>query len=867
MAVVRIALLATWLCVLSLAALLQVRADAQAGVGLARALPPDDHALAGLPFLGINIALEENDENVQTLALEELKQGGFGWVRQRFDWSALEPEPGRFDWSRSDKLLRNISAAGLVPIVVLDGSPAWARGPQDVSPHDNPLAPPARIEDFARFAAAFAQRYGASVRYYQIWDEPNIAPHWGNRWVDPVHYAQLLKAASIAVVAADADAVVLLAALAPTTDRGHLAIDEAYFLQRVYAAGAMPHFDAVAVQPFGFGHAPDDARRQGDALNFQRAAWVRRVMVEAGDAQTPLIAVRYGWNRQPNALWGAVSAKTQAGFARQALEIAFDGWPWLCGMGWAVYRPSASTEDPVWGFSLNQETADALAGWSLAYSNGAATQRAVTVAPPNTVRWLALLAAACLGGWRLMAAGQMLPWGSWRAGYSRRSRVQRGAVWLVLLALYYYATWPPFVFLLWIVAALLIWAEPQTGLWLAAAVLPFYFQHKEVQWGQLALAVPPAHAAALCMLPALATHARGARRHPNRWDGAALLWAAAVALSAISVWRWPAYWRGVLDLAAVPLLLFWAVRAFAPRNEHRGRLLAALAAGGVLVASVGLAGWLAGGGSEADGMRRLTGMVFSPNHAALYLERTLFVTLGLALSGQGLLRRLGLAATAIVAAALFLTGSRGAIFLALPVGVWAFAVCAGKQWAPRSVERFRAWVAPASALALALVAAGLSWQRLSNSATLVERAALWRQSWLLWLDYWGTGVGPGGFLWRFPAYIPAGAALDPNLLHPHNVWLEATTTAGLPGLLWLVMVMALVAGSAGKARQAGAGARQWALAGVAAGLAAALAHAQVDAFAALPDLAAWNWMAFGVLASALALPNADEGQTEKSRLG
>jgi len=558
-------LLAAGFCVLSLAALLQVRSDVEAGARLARVLPPEDHALAGLPFLGINIALVESDDSVQVLALEELRRSGFGWVRQRFDWSALEPEPGRFDWSRSDVLVRNIVQAGLVPIVVLDGSPAWARAPQDLAPHDNPLAPPARVEDFARFAAAFAGRYGAAVRYYQIWDEPNIAPHWGNRWVDPVHYAQILMAASNAVHTADPDAAILLAALAPTTDRGHLAVDEAYFLQRVYAAGAQPHFDAVAVQLYGFGHAPDDARRRGDVLNFQRAAWVRRVMVQAGDAQTPLLAVRYGWNRQPNALWGAVSAEAQAEFAHQALEIAFDQWPWLSGMGWAVYRPSAPPQDAVWGFSLNEETENALTGWRLAHPDGADALRAPTLPQPNTVRWLALLAAACLGGWRLTAAGRMLPWECWRAGYMRLTRVQRVAIWLGLLALYYYATWPPLVFLLWLAAALLIRAEPQAGLWLAAAALPFYLQHKEIHWGQLLLVVPPAHAAVLCTLPALAAQTRAAGLRRDRWNGAALLWAAAVLLSATSVWHWPAYWRGVVDLAAVPLLLFWAVRALAPR--------------------------------------------------------------------------------------------------------------------------------------------------------------------------------------------------------------------------------------------------------------------------------------------------------------
>ena len=97
------------LCVFSLTALLQLRAGEQTGAGLP---PADDAPLGGLPFLGINIALEQSDEAAQAKALSELQAAGFGWVRQRFDWAALEPEPGRFDWAWSDGVLRGIGAAG-----------------------------------------------------------------------------------------------------------------------------------------------------------------------------------------------------------------------------------------------------------------------------------------------------------------------------------------------------------------------------------------------------------------------------------------------------------------------------------------------------------------------------------------------------------------------------------------------------------------------------------------------------------------------------------------------------------------------------------------------------------------------------------
>ncbi|MEZ4618182.1 MAG: hypothetical protein R2867_22075 [Caldilineaceae bacterium] len=44
-----------------------------------------------------------------------------------------------------------------------------------------------------------------------------------------------------AIRGADPNALILSAALAPTRDRGHTAIDEVYYLQRLYAAGAAPY--------------------------------------------------------------------------------------------------------------------------------------------------------------------------------------------------------------------------------------------------------------------------------------------------------------------------------------------------------------------------------------------------------------------------------------------------------------------------------------------------------------------------------------------------------------------------------------------------------------------------------------------------
>src|SRR5690606_11235876 len=96
-----------------------------------------------------------------------------------------------------------------------------------------------------------------------------------------------------------------------------------------------------------------------------------------------------------------------------------------------------------------------------------------------------------------------------------------------------------------------------------------------------------------------------------------------------TAWYLPGALQGLLALTLAPLLLYAMLRTWATTPRQVYQAAAALATGGLLAALIGLIGWGLGGGTVADGMRRLVGPTFSPNHAALYLVRTLPLLLGL----------------------------------------------------------------------------------------------------------------------------------------------------------------------------------------------------------------------------------------------
>lgn len=315
---------------------------------------------ASVSSLCVNVALH-GDPDVTTVnqTLDRIADAGFVWVRQSFLWSEIETAPEEHHWAPWDALVQAIAdhPAGLQLIAVLDAAPSWAAG-NTTGQWDS--APPINPGDMARFASAFAARYGDRIDIYQIWDEPNLANHWGGRDVDPAAYAALLQAAATAIREADADgqATIMLAGLAPTVETGPRNLSDVRFLRALYDLGAAPHFDIVAGKPYGFDAAPDDRRVDETVLNFSRLVLLRETMVAHGDTGKALWASHWGWNALPlgwtgqPSIWGQTDEVTQAERTVAALERARREWPWAGALCLENWQPDVPSHDPHWGFAL-----------------------------------------------------------------------------------------------------------------------------------------------------------------------------------------------------------------------------------------------------------------------------------------------------------------------------------------------------------------------------------------------------------------------------------------------------------------------------------------------------------------------------------
>jgi hypothetical protein len=293
--------------------------------------------------------------------LQLARDGGFVWVKQRFEWRNIEGKArGSFEWNEPDRIVDAISQAGLRIVARVDNQPQWASSTV-TWPGSGPPDDPAAWSDFL---TALATRYRGRIQAYEIWNEPNLDREWGDSKPDPVAYTSMLKASYQAIKAADPQAIVVSAGMSPTTTNTAQAMPDLEFIRQMYAAGARDTFDVLGVHAAIFKADPcadpgevaaDPALTNNDpsppdlkrAYAFRHVEDVRALMVQQGDANKQMAVLEMGstTDARPTSqyAWFAVNRDQQATNLVRAFQCARQFWqPWM-GFMTVIYIP-----DPAW---------------------------------------------------------------------------------------------------------------------------------------------------------------------------------------------------------------------------------------------------------------------------------------------------------------------------------------------------------------------------------------------------------------------------------------------------------------------------------------------------------------------------------------
>jgi len=295
-------------------------------------------------FYGLEVYIAGQDVNAISTQLTQL---GFTWAKINVDWRNLELVQGSINFADLDTAINTLSSNGFNILLTINTAPDWARSSasQQQLGEDGP---PDDFEDFAAFVSALATRYTGQVQAYQIWNEPNLRREWnsGEYPIRADHYVDLVSAAAEAIEAADPDALIVTAGLAPTGfNDGVNAIDDRVFLQDMFSNDVDEVADAIGAHPNGWANPPAaecceqpegvETHFDNERFYFLETLAAYRAIINRNQASTmPIWATRFGWGTSEGAIIADPSQNNifltytdleeQAAYVSDAFELGSD---------------------------------------------------------------------------------------------------------------------------------------------------------------------------------------------------------------------------------------------------------------------------------------------------------------------------------------------------------------------------------------------------------------------------------------------------------------------------------------------------------------------------------------------------------------
>jgi hypothetical protein len=292
------------------------------------------------------------DERDPAGAFAAAKANGISVVRVPVYWNTLlvgrpmhpkDPGDPYYDWSSVDRSVDLIRSQGLDPLLVLTSSPLWAR------PSSHRITTSGA--DYADFATAIARRYRGRVRYWQLWNEPNLTFNWEDT---AAQYRTIVNAAYHALNAVSGKNVVVAGGLAPFSGpKGAGGQPPLRFMRDVLKKRTF--FDVWAHHPYTEG-GPNHKAPAKDEVSLGNLPQMHRVLMAAyraghvGGGRPGFWITEFSWDTKPPDPGGLPLAL----HARWVGEALYRAWQNDVSMfTWFQLRDNPPPSDPAdWGVTF-----------------------------------------------------------------------------------------------------------------------------------------------------------------------------------------------------------------------------------------------------------------------------------------------------------------------------------------------------------------------------------------------------------------------------------------------------------------------------------------------------------------------------------
>jgi len=192
--------------------------------------------------------------------LDQAVRLGQGWVRnhnmlQATWWIKVQPEPGAFVWTESDRLVDAHLARGIQILGQLFSVPYWADANGKAvkfNGYPPPILP--QLGPWENYVYETVKHYKGKIKYWEVMNEPEVGIFWAG---SPEEFARTVQVACQAAKRADPNCIVMVGGFTTPAWKWH---------EAAARAGAFKYADAISVHCGNNSAPPEISRKELTAL-------------------------------------------------------------------------------------------------------------------------------------------------------------------------------------------------------------------------------------------------------------------------------------------------------------------------------------------------------------------------------------------------------------------------------------------------------------------------------------------------------------------------------------------------------------------------------------------------------------------------
>ena len=216
---------------------------------------------------GVCTQLTWEDEMGKTRKiLSGLRDMGANWTRCDFVWSGCNPQRDVWDCQHLDQLVSGAAKAGVNVLPILGYDTSWARPAVE------------HLYEWGEYVSHLVTSYGRQLRYWEVYNEPNLKQFW-RRNPNGAEYAALLAKAYKVIKGIDPEIKVVFGGLS--------GVPLDYF-EDALKAGAGECFDVMNIHPYHLRDIPEAI--------IPEIQKIRALMDRYGVGDKPLWITEIGWS-------------------------------------------------------------------------------------------------------------------------------------------------------------------------------------------------------------------------------------------------------------------------------------------------------------------------------------------------------------------------------------------------------------------------------------------------------------------------------------------------------------------------------------------------------------------------------------------